>query len=121
MAERILVVDDERSITMMLRMILEAEGWTVETASSAGEALRVLRASEFDIVITDMRMETPVSGMEVAGFAKASKARPAVVILSAFPLQTSDWVGRADAYLQKGGSVHEMIAVVTELLRARAA
>jgi DNA-binding response OmpR family regulator len=121
MAQRILVVDDERGITTMLRMIFEAEGWSVETASSAAEAQHVLRASEFDVVVTDMRMESPVSGMEVAGFAKASPSKPAVVILSAYPLQTSDWVGRADAYLQKGGSVPEMIAVISELLRSRAA
>jgi DNA-binding NtrC family response regulator len=121
MSQRILVVDDERGITMMLRMIFETEGWEVETASSAGEALHILRSLEFDVVVTDMRMETAVSGMEVAGFAKESRTKPAVVILSAFPLQTADWVGRADAYLQKGGSVREMIDVVSELLRARAA
>lgn len=121
MSQRILVVDDERGITTMLRMIFESKGWEVLTASSAAEALHILRGEEFDVVVTDMRMETAVSGMEVAGFAKESKSKPAVVILSAFPLQTGDWVGRADAYLQKGGNVHEMIDVVSELLRARAA
>jgi hypothetical protein len=43
------------------------------------------------------------------------------VILSAFPMQTSEWAGFADAYLQKGGSVTELVDVVENLLRARAA
>lgn len=121
MAERILVVDDERSITMMLRMIFEGEGWQVESAASAHEAQALLRAQEFDMVVTDMRMETAVAGMEVAGFAKESKSQPAVIILSAYPMHSSDWTGYADAYLQKGGSVTELISVVSQLLRARAA
>jgi DNA-binding response OmpR family regulator len=75
----------------------------------------------FDVVVTDMRMETPASGMEVAGFARECASHPSVVILSAFPLQTSEWAGFADAYLQKGGSIHELIEVVENLLRTRAA
>jgi DNA-binding response OmpR family regulator len=118
---RILVVDDERSITMMLRMILESEGMEVVTANSAHEAQALLAKAEFDVVITDMRMETPTAGMEVAGFAKSAPTKPSVLILSAFALSTSEWAGFADAYLQKGGNVHEMIQVVTNLLRVRAA
>jgi DNA-binding response OmpR family regulator len=121
MVQKVLVVDDEPAITMMLRMILGSEGLEVSTAGSAEEAQHVLTKAEFDVVVTDMRMETPVAGMKVAGFAKASKSKPAVVILSAFPMQTSEWAGFADAYLQKGGSVTELVDVVENLLRARAA
>jgi len=121
MTQRVLVVDDEPAITMMLRMILSSDALEVTTASSAAEAQAALARSQFDVVVTDMRMETPVAGMQVAGFAKASKSKPAVVILSAFPMQTSEWVGFADAYLQKGGSVAELVAVVEGLLRTRAA
>lgn len=121
MIQRVLVVDDEPAITMMLRMILSSEGLEVSTAGNAAEAQSVLAKAEFDVVVTDMRMETPVAGMQVAGFAKASRSKPAVVILSAFPMQASEWAGFADAYLQKGGSVAELVAVVENLLRARAA
>jgi DNA-binding response OmpR family regulator len=121
MVQRVLVVDDEPSITMMLRMILGSEGLEVSTANSAAEAQGVLAKTAFDVVVTDMRMETPVAGMQVAGFAKASRSKPAVVILSAFPMQTNEWAGFADVYLQKGGSVTELVEVVENLLRARAA
>jgi DNA-binding response OmpR family regulator len=121
MSQRVLIVDDERSITTMLRMILSAEGLSVEVANSAAEAQSVLAKNTFDIVVTDMRMESPTSGMEVAGFAKAAPSKPAVLILSAFPMQTSEWAGFADAYLQKGGSVQELVQVVTNMLRVRAA
>lgn len=121
MSRRVLVVDDERSITMMLRMILTGEGHEVDTASSAAEAQRILTNGAFDVVITDMRMETPTAGMEVAGFARECKSHPSVVILSAFPMQTNEWVGFADAYLQKGGSIRDLIEVVDTLMRYRAA
>jgi CheY-like chemotaxis protein len=118
---RILVVDDERSITMMLRMILEGEGMKVVTANSAAEAQTILAKAEFDLVMTDMRMESPTSGMEVAGFAKSAPSKPSVMILSAYPLHAADWAGFADAYLQKGGSVDDMLQVIANLLRVRAA
>lgn len=120
-ASRLLIVDDEPSILTMLRIILQSEGLEVETARNSAEARAILAKQSFDVVITDMRMETPVSGMEVAGFAKASPAKPGVLLLSAFPLQTSEWAGFADAYLQKGGDVRDLIAVVQNLLRVRAA
>lgn len=121
MKKRILIVDDEASILTMLKIILQSESIEVETAASSAAARAALGKQSFDVVITDMRMETPVSGMEVAGFAKESPHKPAVVILSAFPLQTTEWAGFADAYLQKGGSVQDIIAVVENLLRVRAA
>jgi len=53
---RILVVDDEGSQREILRAILLAEGYSVETASGGTEAIRRCREKSYDLVLTDLRM-----------------------------------------------------------------
>ncbi len=53
---RILVVDDEGPQREILRTILSAEGYAVETASGGGEAVRRCQERPFDLVLTDLRM-----------------------------------------------------------------
>jgi two-component system NtrC family sensor kinase len=52
----ILVVDDDRRVTQMLALLLEGEGYLVQTAGDGSEALERLAAAAFDVVITDVRM-----------------------------------------------------------------
>src|SRR5829696_8246785 len=54
---RLLVVDDEENLRITTAAILEREGYAVETASSGSEAVHLLEASEFDLVLTDLHME----------------------------------------------------------------
>jgi DNA-binding NtrC family response regulator len=61
---RILVVDDEMIVCESCRRILEEEGYEVETALSGREAFEKMKASPFDIVITDLKMPG-IDGMEV--------------------------------------------------------
>ncbi len=54
----LLVVDDESSVLLTLRLILEKEGYDVITAASCSEALGLLgNGGQFDAVITDLNME----------------------------------------------------------------
>jgi len=81
--QRILVVDDERDICRALEFLLSREGYKVATAYSGQDALKKIEAEEFDLVITDLKMEG-ISGMEV--LERAINLRPAliVVIMTAF-------------------------------------
>ena len=54
---RLLVVDDEDNVRVTTAAILEQEGYEVETASDGQEALKKVRESKFDLVLTDLRME----------------------------------------------------------------
>jgi DNA-binding NtrC family response regulator len=80
---RILVVDDERDICRALEFLLSREGYKVATAYSGQDALKKIEAEEFDLVITDLKMEG-ITGMEV--LERAISLRPAliVVIMTAF-------------------------------------
>jgi CheY-like chemotaxis protein len=100
---RVLLVDDEASIRMLLRTALETADFVVETASSAYEAATRLRDASFDLVITDMRMETATAGYEVVRAASLLNPRPKIVILTAFPVPASQWrESGADALIVKG-------------------
>jgi CheY-like chemotaxis protein/anti-anti-sigma regulatory factor len=54
---RILVVDDEENVRITTAAILEQEGYEVDTASDGQEALSKVRGGDFDLVLTDLRME----------------------------------------------------------------
>ena len=54
---RLLVVDDEESVALTVGEVLRQDGFAVQTASSGGEAVRLLAGADFDLVLTDMHME----------------------------------------------------------------
>ncbi|MFK8049513.1 MAG: sigma 54-interacting transcriptional regulator [Halioglobus sp.] len=64
MQNRLLVVDDDASLLKLLSIRLEAEGFEVQTAESAEQALQVLRNEAVSLVLTDLRMEG-ASGLEL--------------------------------------------------------
>lgn len=80
---RILVVDDERDICRALEFLLSREGYKVVTAYSGQDALKKIEAEEFDLVITDLKMEG-LSGMEVLERAVVLRTNLIVVIMTAF-------------------------------------
>ena len=80
---RILIVDDETNISMMLEEILKNKGHGVECADSGELALALLRKSVFDIVITDLRMEG-MSGLELLTKCREYFPSVTVVLMTAF-------------------------------------
>ena len=91
MKRRILLVDDELAILLTLKAILEINGFEVETAISAKEAIAKMKTATFDMVITDMKMESERAGYEVVRAAKKATYRPATAILTAYPMLGNDW------------------------------
>jgi DNA-binding response OmpR family regulator len=101
---RALLVDDEKMILDLLAGVLGARGFEVVTATSAAQGTAILAAGErFDIVVTDLRMESPLAGFDVVKAADRAVPRPIVAILTAFPVPASDWKSAgADALFVKG-------------------
>lgn len=91
MKRRILLVDDEVAVLLTLKAVLEISGFEVDTAASAKEGRSKLHTHEYQMVITDMRMESEASGLEVIQAARAAAYRPAVALLTAFPAADEDW------------------------------
>lgn len=79
---RLLLVDDDPGLLKLLGMRLSSEGYTVCTAESGQEGLRILSREKIDLVISDLRMDE-MDGLQL--FAEIQKAQPAmpVIILTA--------------------------------------
>ncbi len=114
---RILLVDDELTILLTLKAVLEISGFEVETAASAREAKSKIRSSQYQMIITDMRMETESSGLDVIQAAKKAPYQPAVAMLTAFPLPGSEWSDSgADKMLVKPMNTHDLLTQLEALL-----
>lgn len=115
-----LLVDDEETVRTLLATVLEQTDFSVQRAESAASAVRLLQSEDFDVVITDLRMETPLAGYEVCRFCHQLKPSPLVVILTAYPVPTSDWQSAgADVLFTKGLSIIKFATTIRELLEVR--
>ena len=124
MMPRILIVEDEAALTLLLRYNLEAAHYTVETASRGDEAEIKLRESPPDLVILDW-MLPGLSGIEICRRLRArSETRQIPIIILTARGEESERIRGlatgADDYIVKPFSVPELIARVSALLRRAA-
>jgi two-component system response regulator RegX3 len=115
---RILVVDDEPSITEFVSYNLRKEGWDVDVAATGDEALELARHHEFDLVVLDV-MLPGMDGYEVCRRLRTTSDVP-VLFLSARDTELDKVVGLeigGDDYLAKPFGVRELTARVKALLR----
>lgn len=117
MKRRILLVDDELAILLTLKAILEMHGFEVDTAASAKEAEQKLGKGVFEMVITDMRMETETAGYDVIRAAKQQSYDPATAILTAYPSLGTEWKNRgAQSLLVKPMNTADLLRQIEALL-----
>jgi two-component system, OmpR family, phosphate regulon response regulator PhoB len=121
MAARILIVEDEEPLTLLLRYNLEAEGYEVDTAARGDEGDVKLKESTPDLVVLDW-MLPGLSGIELC---RRLRARPEtrqlpIIMLTARGEESERIRGLstgADDYIVKPFSVPELVARVRALLR----
>jgi DNA-binding response OmpR family regulator len=119
MTARILLVDDERSILMTLTAILQKNGFQVMSAASAREAKEKLAREKFDLVITDLKMESEGAGFEVVKAALEQPYRPATLLLTAYPVAQHEWSAcGADGLLEKPTDMSSLLQTISQLLVA---
>ena len=110
MSARLLVVDDEDRMRRLLQMELEEEGYAVETAGSAEEALAQLDAASPDLVLTDLRMPG-ANGLEFLRAVKSAAPETQVIVMTAYgTVETAVEAMKAGAfdYVQKPFDLDEV-------------
>jgi len=80
---RVLVVDDEENIRLVLRTLLKKHGYDVEVADSGEAALAALEAFDPDVILTDVRMPR-MGGLDLLGALKAKQHSATVIVMSAY-------------------------------------
>lgn len=117
MKRRILLVDDEVAVLLTLKAVLEISGFEVDTAASAREGKSKIHSQEYAMVITDMRMESEAAGREVIDAARKAPYRPAITLLTAFPVADEDWTELgADKLLLKPMNTRALLEQLEKLL-----
>ena len=91
MKRRILLVDDDVTVLLTLKAVLELNQFDVQTAGSASEAVQKLGSGVYEMVITDSRMETDDAGFHVIRAARQQAYSPATALLTAYPPRNMDW------------------------------
>lgn len=118
----ILIVDDERSMREFLAIYLRRAGHRVEAVPGEEEAKQALKAKEYDVVLTDLRMGADVSGLAVLAAAKQLRPDTQVIVVTAFATaETAIAAMKAGAYdyLTKPFKVEEVGLVVGRALERR--
>jgi DNA-binding NtrC family response regulator len=118
MNEKILIVDDEQITLENLEIILTKENYDVTTSSSGKEALKLLQKQDFDVVLTDLRMDE-VDGMQVLAECKKLYPESEVVMITAYaslPSAIETMKKGAYYYLAKPFKLDEVRKVVKEAL-----
>lgn len=122
MRRRILLVDDEVAVLLTLKAVLEISGFEVDTAASAREGVSKLHTREYQMLITDMRMENDAAGVEVIKAARVASYHPAVALLTAFPVAEEDWQEMgADRLLVKPMHTRILLKQIEDLIHSHEA
>ena len=118
---RILVVDDEPSVLLTYRMILEQQGYDVRVAASSAEAKKSIEQEDIDLLLCDLSLEERHTGFEVIEYARKRQPGACSVLLTGYA--TKDVSDQAEqdgiAVLFKPIDIQEFLSTVGAQLRKR--
>jgi DNA-binding NtrC family response regulator len=81
--EKILIIDDEKSVLDMLNVVFKKEGYRVKKSLSAQKALELIDEEDFDLILSDIRLPQ-ISGMELLRKIKEKKPGIPVIMITAY-------------------------------------
>ena len=119
---RILIVDDERSIRELLEIFLKKEGFDVRTAQSVAEALELIKVTEFDLIVSDIRMPD-MSGIDLLRHVRNNNFSGQFILLTAYASADAAIqalkMGAFDYILKTDNFMEELRVVVHHALENR--
>jgi signal transduction histidine kinase len=118
---KVLVVDDEESVVVTIKAILQLDGYSVATTTSGAKARKMVREVEYDLVLTDLRLEAG-DGLDVLKAVRESYPETVTIMLTGYAsLESAIQALRAGAYdyLVKPSEVEELRATVARGLERR--
>lgn len=81
----ILFLDDEENIRLTLGMYLQEQGFSVRTAGTVPEALKLITQQTFDVLIADLNVGHPGDGFTVVSAMRRTQPRAVTFILTGYP------------------------------------
>lgn len=115
---RVLLVDDDPASRLTLKTVLEAGGYSVDSAASAAEAVGKLDEGQYELVLSDLQMESPQAGLKVLEHAKMMDYKPATAIITTY--QSAAPARKTSSVLIRPEDVPALLAKIADLVGHRA-
>src|SRR5271165_6881397 len=115
---RVLLVDDDPTSRLTLKTVLEAGGYSVDSAASAAEAVGKLDERQYELVLSDLQMESPEAGLTVLAHARLMDYKPATALFTTYQNGPAN---RKKATLIKPEDLPGLMGKVADLISQRAA
>ncbi|MGW8272024.1 MAG: response regulator [Thermodesulfovibrionales bacterium] len=112
---KVLIVDDDPAIRMLYKEELEDEGYTVVTASSGDEALKLFDSEDPDIVTLDILMPG-MDGIQVLRHMKEKKPRLPIIMSTAYDYRDDFAIWASEAYIVKSADLTQLKDAIKKLL-----
>ena len=117
---RVLVLDDDAAVLRLLERLLSTRGYQVVTTSSVPDAVTLLDAQSYDVVLADKNLPN-VSGLELARAVRAQWPTTALVLMTAHPEASVLHSTPIDGYLAKPfRHIEEVPAMLESAIERRA-
>ena len=118
--KKILLAEDERSISRALKLKLELSGFEIELAANGEEALDILKTKKFDLLLLDIMMPK-VDGFSVMEEMKKRKDKTPIIVLSNLSQEEdakrAENLGAIDFCIKSNSSLAEIIDKIKKFLK----
>jgi CheY-like chemotaxis protein len=115
---RVLLVDDDLTSRLTLKTVLEAGGYAVDAAASAAEAVGKLDERQYELVLSDLQMESPEAGLKVLAHARLMDYKPATALVTTY--QNRKMNARQPVFVEPE-DLPGLLSKVADLISQRAA
>jgi CheY-like chemotaxis protein len=116
--KNILYVDDDESVLLLRRLMLQSRGFAVDTASSGDKALAMFKANHYAAVIVDYQMPE-MNGRAFAAEIKRIAPRTPIIMLTAYADAAEEVKGVVDAFVHKADDATALLSKLEPLIRLR--
>jgi len=121
---RVLLVDDNDQVRATLKAVLEADQFRVTAATGVGEALRLIGAQKFDVLLCDLHMPGAGDGFTVVSAMRHTNPKAVTLVFTGYPALEEAMNAillQADEILVKPMDIPELLALIREKLEKRGA
>jgi CheY-like chemotaxis protein len=119
---RVLLVDDDPTSRLTLQAVLKAGGYHVDSAASAAEAVGKLDERQYELVLSDLQMESPQAGLKVLAHARMMDYQPATALIQSYrpPVTRASRRKPSEQVFIEPEDLPELLTKVADLIGERA-
>jgi CheY-like chemotaxis protein len=117
---RVLLVDDDPASRITLKTVLEASGYSVDSAASGAEAVGKLEDGTYELVLSGLDLESPDAGLKVLAQARNMDYKPATALLRTYQNSKALPTRRLSSILIKPEDIPGLLSKVAGMISERA-